>query len=189
MSNYNTKTGLRFGVIAFNSLDPDVGQELFHGPGAVDLSYKEAYEEAKREAHSKWESYVEEAEIAANEVDGLMSDADRESFIESKLFEMSGFEDEDEFVEEELQRFSDLCEIYEPHIEGEYEGITYQITWLGGAPLVWSFDGPTGWVESLCSPCVPGAADLDSGYTLNTESFSAEEGGHLAHCFPREWLA
>jgi hypothetical protein len=43
-------------------------------------------------------------------------------------------------------------------------GFAAELSWLGGAPLLfilWSEQ--TEFVRSMCSPCCPGSADLDSG--------------------------
>lgn len=61
----------------------------------------------------------------------------------------------------------------EPIHEGEYKGVKYRTSWLGGALNVWIFESPQIEKFRLCSPCVPGACDLDSpnadgefGYTV-----------------------
>ena len=132
---------------------------------------------------------MEEAEIAAAETDYHMTESERESFIESWLSNATSCTDETEFVEQELESFSDQYPCDDSCIEGVYEGVTYAISSLGGAGLLWSYDGPQGYVDRLCSPCVPGAADLDSGFTLMSEEFDHNEGGFIAHCIPRDWLA
>jgi len=88
--------------------------------------------------------------------------------------------------------YDDLYLEEEEHIVGDWElgkdglyhivpncngcGYAASVVWLGGAPLVvveWS--ETIAHVKSLCSPCCPGQADLDSGegniaaYTLPME--------------------
>lgn len=184
--NTNHETGIRYGVIAVNSLDPDLANDLFYGPDAVDLSYQEAYEEAKAEYGTEWDNAREEAEIAAGETDPNMTDDERERFIEKHMigagicwthWDKKTFEDRDEYIESRLERFSDLCQIDEPIIEGVYEGVTYHISWLGGAPLVWVFESPYVTKADLCSPCVPNAGSLDS---LNPD-------GYECYDVPPDW--
>lgn len=183
--------GIRYGVIAMNSIDGDVANDLWYGPGATDLSYKAAYEEAKADAETLYDRHMEEAEIAASETDHNMSDAEREAFIED-WFERNDIEfDKEVFVDSTLERFSDMCSIDEPTIEGVYDGVHYLISWLGGAPLLWITQGPTGWAKSLCSPCVPGAADLDSGYVVaGDDRMGQPDHGCYYECYvvPRDWL-
>lgn len=191
MYNVNPETGIRYGVISAQSLDPDLLDELFHGNGAVDLSYQEAYNEAKAEAQRNYASLLEEAAISAAE-----SGADREPGFDQEDYEEKWFEfkdiehDPEIFVERELERFSDMCQIDEPTYEGEYEGVKYRLSTLGGAYLLWVFEGPLGLGNRLCSPCVPNAVDLDGGFALDTEF---EEGyipdsGYSCYCVPRDWL-
>ena len=42
------------------------------------------------------------------------------------------------------------------------EGLELGMSYLGGAPLVWVFKSPHKATVRPCSPCVPGAGDLDS---------------------------
>jgi hypothetical protein len=197
MPNFNTETGHPFSVIAGNSLKGDLLHDLMVTSGK-DLTYEAAYNEAKVEAGNKYDSLREKYEQQAidngasgdeaieDAIDTLMS-ADPECHHES---------DKDLFIDQELERFSDTFSCDEPVIEGKLDGVSYQVTWLGGAILVWSFDGPLAMVRSLCSPCVPGAADLDSGFVLDEEDTGNDEEkqeirkhGHLAHAIPRSWLA
>lgn len=189
-SNCNTTTGIRFGYISGNSLDPATVEILMYGDQAKDVSYANAYAEAKAEAETSWASIVEEAGIAASEVDAGMNDKDRESFIAKWIEEHhTGCADMEEFVDIELQAFSDQSQIDEPYIEGDFEGVKYGTSWLGGALNFFIFEGPVGYVERLCSPCVPNAGDLDSGFLLRDE-FNDEQHGTDNECYvvPRDWL-
>ena len=134
MPNYNEYTGLPYGVVQGNNLQPDLLDELYFK--ALDICK---------------EKLLEEERITRAE-NGQCDDADWQ----------------DEFLEG--------CTIDEPRAAFEYEGIHLQYSWLGGAPIVFSFNGPVQTVQSYCSPCVPGAADLDSG-----------EGDIECHGFPADW--
>ena len=205
-ANVNPVTGIRYGVISINSLNPDLAQELYFGSDAVDVNYNKAYAQAKKEAEDTWDRAREEAEIAASELDGGMLDGEREAVIENLMVEAGAcwthwskkmYMDRDEFVELELERFSDVytndsdC----THIEGVYEGVKYMIGSLGGAGLLWVIEGPIGYANRLCSPCVPGAADLDGGFIdgqLQGNAENPEETattGYLCYVVPHDWLA
>ena len=140
MTNHNPETSIPYGVIACDSLDSDLVNELwwYHGE---DLSYKEALIELRNEVN---------AEVEAGELD------------------------EDDF-DAELDHRAENIQIDEPTIEGEYEGVKYQISWLGGAPLLWVFWSPFVNPHAQCSPCCPGAGDLDS------------EGDVLCYDVPDSW--
>lgn len=193
MSNVNPKTGVRYGVISVASLQPELAEELMYGPDAIDETYGAALNDAEMEANAEVAQLYEDAEIAASEVDPNMSDRAREAFIEQYLtihYTEMGYEDSDDLVAQRLEAFSDQFRCDEPHITGTYEEIEYQITWLGGAPLLWILDGPVGFVEKLCSPCVPNAADLDSETCLEAEaSETMSENGYFCYVVPRDWRA
>lgn len=132
MTNTHPTTGIRYTVYAMRSLDPDVYQELWYGPGATDVTYEEAYKEAKEEAIrlAKW------AAIDCGE-----------EFDEADFNE--GWECPD-------------LEIAEHNISGTYEGVKYEISHLGGAELLWVLESPHTREFLLGSPCVPNACDGDS---------------------------
>lgn len=184
MNNINPDTGVRYGVIALRSLDPDLAHDLW--VGGVDNVYAGAYTEAKAEALHRLDLMYEDAEIAAAEVDGNMSAGDREDFIGRRVqahLNSLGAVDEEDFIEMALDEFSDCFQTDMVNITGTYEGVDYMITELGGAELLWVLKGPIGGVRSLCSPCVPNAGDLDSGFEVGVTL------GHECYVVPKSWLA
>ncbi len=184
MPNFNPETGIAYGVIAANNLDPDLLQSLWYDCG-VDLTYQDARKEMDRELRNEWERWTEQAQIAADEVDANMPEVDRESFIENWLEERTEWCDEESYVEHKLEKWNDCYECDEPVVAGSHDGVKYQLTWLGGAPILWVFEGPVGYCRSACSPCVPHAGDLDSGFTTEAD------GIHTYQCYvvPQDWLA
>lgn len=204
MPNYNPDTGIRYGVIACNSLDDDLVQELFCGSQAKDLSYEQAQAECRNELESECKDIESDCfdealctlrERGINDPTGTALDELHSAAIDA-AYERLGFDDRDEYIESKFESSMQDCHIEEPTIEGEYEGVKYHISWLGGAPILYVFEGPLGSAERLCSPCVPGAADLDSGFMYR----EAEDGGYvyqteevlpgenLCYCVPRDWL-
>ena len=151
IANTNPETGIRYGVIAINNLDPDVVDELWYGTGATDLSYKAALEELDA--------------LVAREADAL---------IESGSLER---DDWDWYVDRETDKRRDFILIDEPTIEGTYQGVTYQISWLGGAPLLFVFESPVISRASPCSPCVQNGGDLDN----------LDDDGVECYGVPRDW--
>lgn len=191
MQNTNPETGVRFGVIAISSLDPDVAELLMYGPDAVDETYEAAYKEEEASANAEVEALLAEAGIAATETDALMSDYDREGFIErwlEKEYADLGVIDSDDIVAQRLEAFSDMFQCDEPDIRGTYDDIEYRVGWLGGAPLLWVLKGPHGMARSLCSPCIPNAADLDSGFCRETEVSGLQDEGYFCYVVPSNWL-
>lgn len=143
--NTNSKTGIRFGVIAVNNLNSDVVEDLWYGYGAVDLSYKAAMEELDAEIGREADRLIETGELQA--------------------------EDRDWYVDRETDKRRDDIQIDEPTIEGNYQGVHYQISWLGGAPLLVVFESPFKGRFQLCSPCIPNAVSLESPRDVGAEGY------------------
>lgn len=151
MPNINIKTNIPFGYIAASALDSEVVDELLNGRGAVDVSYQSALEEA----HNR-------ADIDAGE-----------------LGYVHGSPDWERFVDKHVETAMNYYECDEPHIEGKYEGVTYATSWLGGALNFWIFESPVTTTKARrASPCVPGAAILD---TL--------DGSEFGYDVPADWRA
>ena len=143
--NTNSKTGIRFGVIAVNNLNSDLVEDLWYGYGAVDLSYQAAMEELDAEIGREADRLIETGELQA--------------------------EDRDWYVDRETDKRRDDIQIDEPTIEGTYEGVQYRIGWLGGAPLLFVFESPFKGRFQICSPCVPNAVSLESPSDVGAEGY------------------
>ena len=59
------------------------------------------------------------------------------------------------------------------------EGMRLELSWLGGAPLVWVIYSPVRADCGNCSPCCPGAGNLDADHRYTTA------GG--TYSLPLEW--
>lgn len=159
-ANIDPDTGIRYGVISGNTLDGDILSKMMIS--GTNLTYEHAYEDEKKDL----ESSLADPEA----LDYVVDPDDREACVEKRL-----------------ERWSENWEADECTYEGVYETIKYRISWLGGAPLVWALGPLMGWAERLCSPCVPGAADLDGGYTVD-DGPTAEGGGFKCYVVPKGWL-
>lgn len=161
-ANTNPTTGIRYGVIAFNNLDPDLGQELWYTHGR-DLSWEAAEKELWAEIERDADAIEEEVRIAIAEDDpSLVGHEDYEASRIESAYMARGYDDREDYVESRFEREREQIQIEEPVIEGEYEGVKYRIDWLGGAPLLWVIEGPVIGRFDLCSPCVPNACSLES---------------------------
>ena len=133
MTNVNTKTGIRFGIISANALDPEVIDKLQQGRDVH-------YEEAKSELWASIKQVCGEH----------MSDRDSDAVADMACERLSDHFEQDEPVHE----FEIDCPGYGP-VKG-------RTTWLGGALLVWIFESPFMVSATPCSPCVPNCGDLDN---------------------------
>lgn len=93
---------------------------------------------------------------------------------------MEEFDSENpEADDDERQDYIDSLHIEEPDYELTRDGMKLGLSYLGGAPLVWVFESPHTAEVRQCSPCVPGAGDLDNPC----------EGGMVAYTLPKVWFA
>ena len=140
-ANIHPLTGIRYGAINGNSLDPDVLCVLYDRASEVVFN---AYrlDEMKKFANEQDYDYI--TDIQADDLFNSLTDAfgyQFESFIYS--------------IDENFEHD-------EPQAEFEYEGIKVVFSYLGGAPLVMVTESPYIAIANLCSPCLPNAGDLDS---------------------------
>lgn len=134
MTNCNPESGVRYGTIYMNHLDPDTADWLW--TGGTNVSEEEALKEARDEIECAVQREINEGQLDAWQ---------RESEVEYRM-----------------QSVSDNMQIDEPYIEGECEGVKYGISHLGGAGLLWVYWSPHTTRARPCSPCVPNAGDLES---------------------------
>ena len=140
-ANIHPLTGIRYGAINGNSLDPDVLCALYDRASEVVFN---AYrlDEMKKFANEQDYDYI--TDIQADDLFNSLTDAfgyQFESFIYS---------------------IDENYEYQEPQAEFEYEGIKVVFSYLGGAPLVIVTESPYIAIANLCSPCVPNAGNLDN---------------------------
>lgn len=189
MMNIHPLTGVRYGVIACASLDPDLVQDLCYGPEARDLSYE--HESRLLQIEVEREADMIEEDCVNASVENLLHVGAEDTLIAS-AYERRGYPDRESFIDGEFEKRAQDIHIEEPVIGGVYEGVTYQIGWLGGAQLLWVLQGPVGWADRLCSPCVPNAADLDSGITWQPElpaGCQPDRDAFACYVVPKSWLS
>mgnify|MGYP001766685255 CR=1 FL=1 len=170
MTNTNPETGIRYGCIYLNSLDSDTAQWLWDV--AENLSEAEAYAELKSEIERDAENIEEEVRIAVAERDYAMLSNDR--YMEDEVeaaYNRLGYDDRDDYIDTRLELESEHIQIEEPTLAGICEGVRYEISWLGGAPLLWVFESPYVSTFDLCSPCVPNAVSLECPNPVGYEGY------------------
>lgn len=146
-ANINPDTGIAYGYISANRLDGELVDKLMYGDQAVNESAQEAYREYVRdwraERYRAWEEDYRDERVGREEEP----------------------DDDAEPSEREVQAFWDdyhSCEC-EPEISGEYEGVKYRTSWLGGALNFFILFSPhVTTTARMASPCVPNAAILDT---------------------------
>lgn len=192
MTNINPETGIRYGCIYLNSLDPYVAEELW--TRGTNLSEKEAYIELGNEIERDADNIEEEVRVAIAECDpSLVGDEDWFERRCEDAWNAAGYDSREDYIDCRLERESEHIQIEEPTIEGEYEGVTYEISHLGGAALLFCIRSCFTITANLCSPCVPGAVSIDSpsangyeGYTVPPEWMLDEETRSEASKYTRQ---
>lgn len=133
--NTNPETKIPYGYIAAAALDPEIVERLLFGAQARDLDFERYVDEVH-----------EEVSIAAAENGVSLDDPSYEDWCEREV----------------ERRVEDYVGPDEASVQGQYEGVTYATSWLGGALNFWIFESPcTTDKARRASPCVPGAAILD----------------------------
>lgn len=204
MPNYNPETGIAYGVMNANKVpelfdtiiqdgvnetleaaEEDVRSRLM--ANLADLDADELFREAgvarddeddeleaKEEALLDWlKSCIEQCtELDGNEADDCAERCMDVIDTDSGTFKISELVDEVMSYLHENEYFNVCDECDYSYTDGEF---SYLIGWLGGAPLLWVTNSPYATYCRACSPCVPGAADLDSCTT-------AEGANILGYC-------
>ena len=168
--NYNEDLGIRYGVIARCS--PDVFEDI------VEEGRNISYEDAREEAISYIAGHLEDAKIERAEgqswqelcdeivrddavgcLSGVPAYAAEEAYHE--IFEGEGADVQ--VVAEELLDSLDVEWDWSENVYLlENDECHLPISHLGGAPLITVLYSRYATIAPSCSPCVPGAGDLDS---------------------------
>lgn len=164
MTNINPDTGIRYGYISAQSIHPDILYVVIDVIGE-DLTYEDAEAEAEANAiaERQADNIEEEVRIAIAEAGGF-TDREYEDISEewtSMAYERLGFDCREDYVEKFVELSMDNFYCDEPIVEFEYEGVHGRTSWLGGACNLWIFMSPHTGLYQECSPCVPGAGNLD----------------------------
>lgn len=150
-SNKDPDTGIAYGYIAADKLHPEQVEQLQFGSKVRDISYEEAKADYLAEAQR---AYAALAELTTEELE----------------FNEEGF----------VEKFADQYTCEEPVFKGELDGVHYQSSWLGGALNFFIFKSMNIVNALQCSPCVPGAGDLNN---------VVEDGnGMPTYGVPADWL-
>ena len=177
LPNRNPETGIRYGYISANSLDPDILHDLMYGLRAKDLSRQEALVALDAELENEANKIEEDARTALDHR-LLASQFWNEQCVE-KAYHHLGFDGRENFIASRREEREAHIQIDEPIIEGELDGVKYHTSWLGGALHLWVFFSPRTAFFRECSPCVPGAGNLDC----------PDVDGVLTYDVPFEWRA
>jgi len=164
MPNYNEWTGIPYGVLSGNNVPELLDAICRNGDNLSYAAFKAEIEASLRGAIiSALGNYTHRAEKVA---EGIDYSALMEGLFDSCLAE--------DWLAEDWQGQE---EEFEYEYETEDGPVKLLLGWLGGAPLIWVCDSPYVAECAQCSPCIPGAGDLD------TPRDDGDDGG-TAYCLP-----
>lgn len=166
--NFNEERRIPYGVISGNSV-PDLVNDIFLS--GTNLSYNQWCEDVRNEIRSRLSPYElsewgsdrdERWDYMVDVLDSLGFSNPREDGELMDLFDQL----EDGFpVENDVAEYC-INWIHHEGDEDRYalrqDGVSLELGWLGGATLIWVLDSNYVTWARTCSPCVPGAGDLDS---------------------------
>ncbi|GAA4648132.1 hypothetical protein GCM10023116_03960 [Kistimonas scapharcae] len=139
-ANINPETGIAYGYISSNVMDQDVVHALMYEYGA-DVNYGEARYEFQHDRLTELLTSEEFDELDTEEYDDKLNELDPN-------WEMS---------------FDDSYNPDELMVEGEYDGVKYASSWMGGCLCFFIFESPIiTHKANRASPCVPNAGILDT---------------------------
>lgn len=171
-TNMDTETGIRYGVISQNSVMPEAVDDIYHGPHSRDLAWEAGVEEAKQQIMRCYEEDLYEDK--KGELKKVLKNYVRDRFIEDRLVELMDLFDEmvsdppggkpnlpdvEHVWAVVEQDFNDNAGDHECNPLYEHKG--YKITKCLDNDLM-ILKSPFFTYAQFCSPCVPGACNLDS---------------------------
>lgn len=177
-ANRNPDTSIRFGVISQRSISGESLDDVYHGPHSIDLAFEGAEEELKKALRGVLDPYFSDSKRGAKG-DGMNDGT-------SRL---------DVAVDDAFSTLDGWADSLENETDPLYEHDGYKINkCLDGDLFV--LKSPFYTYAQLCSPCVPGAGNLDHPFDGPIEMWekAAEEAGFpkvycLSHDFFDDLLA
>ncbi len=187
ISNVNPETGIRYGVASAQNY-PDLYDHITSA--GYSLSYKNWLDEIERSLGSLDTIDLSDPDEVKSEIESAIEDYVPSYWLKLHIddaVEAAMDTDSDEEVSTRVFNVLD-CDIGEAFESDGEEGYRledgdeiYELSYLGGAPLIWVIKSSRiVYTNSLCSPCCPNAADLDSGLTNEDE-------GYECYGIPKEW--
>jgi hypothetical protein len=156
MPNTNQETGIPYGVVIGHAV-PNLLDDICTSGDS--LTYAALKEELRKGIESALADAIGDHCHNAPEI--VKRGVDCAEIVEHLLD--AGLNDNLQFEDEEYE-----------YSDGEAK---YLLGYLGGAPHVWVVDSPYLAYAPGCSPCIPGAGDLDN-------LAGADERGSLCYCCP-----
>lgn len=173
--NIHPQKGIAYGTIYGNKV-PELMEHIIEC--GTDTTYQEKRDEIAqqiRNAVSRANQKIDEVldnlreKVCAdliNDLDEFINDDDGDIITTNVSIDLN-FEGEDELID----AYMETWECDEPTYRLEEDGFVYEMSYLGGAPIIFVLDAPIVTFAHRCSPCVPNGGDLST-----PSSFERDEG-------------
>jgi hypothetical protein len=174
VSNVNPETGIRYGVISAHSVPWLQDEIITHGESITYRNYVSELQDRIRYAPTQ-----EDGNLSDVLEDYYLGDRAKDDILESAQEHEGAWTEED--IEELTQSVLDAIsclEFDEEEYEYEDEESRFLLGFLGGGPMIWVLKSPVITNVRLCSPCAPGAGDLDS----------PDDDGYACYAVSEEWF-
>lgn len=193
-TNMDAETGIRYGVISQNSVHPESVDDIYFGPHSRDLAWEAGVEEAKQQIMRCYEEDLYEDK--KGELKKVLKNYVSGRFIEDRLSELMdlfsemvsdppggkpNLPDVEHVWAVVEQDFNDNAGEHECNPLYEHDG--YKITKCLDNDLM-ILKSPFFTYAQFCSPCVPGACNLDSPLDADLSDsgpYSTKEDTHTAN--------
>lgn len=190
--NRDPETGIRYGVISQNSLPGEAVDDIFFGPHSKDLAWEAAIEDMKQQVmRCKEEDSYEERKTALKKVlKYIVSERNLNDRIEEII---EHFNDETFGDDTTISKVWDVIEQDFSDRSGDhecdplYEAHGYRITKCLSNDLFVS-KSPFFTYAQFCSPCVPGACNLDSPLEDPSDQLKWPD-SNKCYCLGIDWFS
>ena len=172
-SNTDTDTSIRYGVICQNSVSGEAVEDVYHGPHSRDLAFESAEEELKNKLRGVLEDYFSDYK-RGTKGDGMNNGT-------SRL---------DVAVDDAFDAVDGWADNFDHETDPLYEHDGYKVTKCLDCDLM-ILKSPFYTYAQFCSPCVPGAGNLDHPFDGPIENWckAAEEAGFpKVFCLGHDWF-
>lgn len=179
IANIHPETGIRYGVIASQSIHSDIIDSMMSsGLNVTNLEY--LLQESERIANNIEEGsddYEDAQSVLADIASFRQANKDEVVYGTKWLEYLQTLEGGLYTFLDNLDEWNEDSEPDECTYIGYYEGVKYSLSTLGGAYNIWVEESPVVGKFEKCSPCCPNAVNLNS----------PDEDGEEGYDVPADW--
>ena len=176
--NRDPSTGIRYGVISQRAIMPEALEDIYFGPHSKDLAYEAAVEEIKKQLAAAFDQHPDDKR---GELGSVLKNFMRLPRLDERLEELMDCTNSSELWGVIEQDFNDG--LGDNEVNPLFDDGEYRITKCLDSDLM-ILKSPYYTYAQMCSPCCPGACNLDSPLD---ESVGDKE-GNKCYCLDKSWF-